>query len=293
MKSYARARWIIVITTIFIGMVGCNIPEGLSSEDKIQTQVAETMSAMHSAETLAAQGEIPVLDEADLPSDTISQAETATATLTPSPTLTLSPTITLTSTLEVPMASVSRSTNCRTGPEKIFDNIGALLVGEQAEVVGQTADRSYWIIKNPDRSGECWLWGYYATVTGPTEGLLVYAPPPTPTPAFNWVGTWSVLIGLAEDGMYTDFTMNAAVAGRAFTGSLDRGGTIITYSGTISDDYLTVSGNWQEDVDETGPFKFYAVGVNQFQGNFSDGPVFGFCGAKSGSGFPPIPCYRP
>ena len=61
-------------------------------------------------------------------------AAASTVTLTPSPTITASPTITLTSTLEAPMVSVSVNTNCRTGPDKIYDNIGALLVGEQAEV---------------------------------------------------------------------------------------------------------------------------------------------------------------
>ena len=71
------------------------------------------------------------------------------------------------------------------------------------------------------------------------------------------------------------------------------GGWIITYSGTISDDYLTVSGTWEENPDETGPFKFYALGVNQFHGNFSDGPdAYGMCGVKGGAGFPD-PCYVP
>jgi len=295
-KAHLIVRWFLLISTILFGATGCGLQalssQELSSEDKLQTQVAETMIAMNAVETLAAQGQMSMLAEASNTAN-LPLAATPTATLTPSPTFTLSPTITLSSTLEVTMASVSHSTNCRTGPDTVFDNIGALLVGEQAEVVGQTTNGMYWIIKNPDRSGECWLWGYYATVTGPTEGLPFYDPPPTPTPAFVWAGTWSVMIGPAEGGMYTSYTMNVVTAGREFTGSLNRGGVMIPYIGTISNDYLSASGTWQEEVDETGPFKFYAVGVNQFQGNISDGGPFGFCGARSGTGFPPPSCYRP
>jgi len=261
---------LIMVTVGLLALSGCNLPT--AGEDALQTRIAGTVAAENVQEPLMRTTEIQALPEVLTP----------TLTVTLSPTVTSSPTITLTSTLEVPMASVSENTNCRTGPDKIYDNIGALMVGEQAEVVGQTADGGYWVIKNPDRSGECWLWGYYATVTGPTEGLLVYTPPPTP--AFDWGGTWAVWRGPAEGGAYTLWTMTAAVAGIAFTASIDFGGTIATFNGTISDDYLTVSGNWQEAV-TTGPFKFYALGVNQFQGNYSYGPdEYGLCGARGGAG---------
>ncbi|HIE24926.1 MAG TPA: hypothetical protein EYP74_02885 [Anaerolineales bacterium] len=99
------------------------------------------------------------------------------------PTMTFTPTVSLSPTPSVPMASVSEDTNCRTGPGKVYDYIGALVVGEKAEVVGKNTASDYWIIKNPDRNGNCWLWGYYATVVGNTDNLQEYAIPPTPTPA--------------------------------------------------------------------------------------------------------------
>jgi hypothetical protein len=75
-------------------------------------------------------------------------------------------------------------TNCRTGPGAAYDRVGALLMGEVAEVVGRHADRDYWIIRNPDRPGElCWLWGQYATLTGDTGTLPLFTPPPSPTPS--------------------------------------------------------------------------------------------------------------
>lgn len=293
MKARLILKMLMLGTTILFWTAGCRLgagrERGMSSEADLQTKVAGTMVALRVAETLNAEGAVPEPTQAVLPTATLTLEQIATA----SPTITLTPTTTLTPTLEVPLASVSVSTNCRTGPDTIYDNIGALMVGEQAQVVGQTSDGTYWIIENPDGSGECWLWAYYATVVGPTDGLPMYTPPPSPTPAFDWGGTWSVSRGPASGGFYTVWTMTAAVSGKEFTGSVDILGTMITFFGTISDDYMRVSGTWQEDPDETGPFTFYAVGNDQFNGNYSDGPdAFGMCGARGGAGYPD-PCYLP
>ena len=62
--------------------------------------------------------------------------------------------------------------------------MGALLVGETAEVVGRNSTGEYWYIRNPDSGEEfCWLWGEYATLLGNISLLPVYTPPPTPTPS--------------------------------------------------------------------------------------------------------------
>jgi len=93
----------------------------------------------------------------------------ATITLTPSPSSTT--------------LSVSADTNCRSGPSKDYDYLGALLIGQTAEVVGKNTATGYWIIKNPERAGNCWLWGNYVTVTGDTSKLQEFPIPPTPTPS--------------------------------------------------------------------------------------------------------------
>lgn len=93
----------------------------------------------------------------------------ATTTLTPSPSITT--------------LSVSADTNCRSGPSKEYDYLGALLIGQTAEVVGKSTATGYWIIKNPERAGNCWLWGNYATVSGDTSRLAEFPIPPTPTPS--------------------------------------------------------------------------------------------------------------
>ncbi len=122
-----------------------------------------------------------------VPVDILS-SPTATLTLTPepptlTPTATLSATPLLPLTPGVPLISVSVATNCRSGPGKVYDPKGSLLVGKTAEVVGRDPTGNYWYVRNPDQAnGFCWLWGEYATISGNTEVLPVYTPLPTPTP---------------------------------------------------------------------------------------------------------------
>jgi uncharacterized protein YgiM (DUF1202 family) len=90
--------------------------------------------------------------------------------------------------------SVSVDTNCRSGPGAAYTYLGALLVGESAEVVGRNAEWTYWIIRNPDQPGTtCWLWGQYASVSGNSYGLPVYSAPGwTPLPSSGVTVTVSV-----------------------------------------------------------------------------------------------------
>jgi hypothetical protein len=118
------------------------------------------------------------------PTIALTPTETPTQTLTPTPIFTFTPL--------VPQISVSVPTNCRNGPGKVYKMVGALLVGEVAQVYGRESTGKYWYIQNPDlSSGYCWVWGEYATLTGSTTFLPVYTPPPTPTPTFTLVPTFT------------------------------------------------------------------------------------------------------
>ena len=111
------------------------------------------------------------------------QAVTQTAlapTSTPEPDHTSTPVITETPPKVI--VRVSANTNCRSGPGVDYEIVGALTIGQQAEVIGKSSATGYWIINNPNGSGTCWLWGEHATVTGDTAGLQEYAAPPTVTP---------------------------------------------------------------------------------------------------------------
>jgi hypothetical protein len=128
---------------------------------------------------------------------------TSTFTSTPeppsvTPTETVTPTLTLTATFVftpvplVPLISVSVPTNCRNGPGKVYEMVGALLVGKFAEVYGRDETNNYWYIRNPDSEPEfCWVWGKYATLTGPVLLLPVFTPPPTPTATLTPLPTFT------------------------------------------------------------------------------------------------------
>lgn len=133
----------------------------------INTAIARTMAA---ALTQTAQPGIPITGlESPTPTATIASSPTPLPSFTPV-------------VITVPQISVSVATNCRVGPGTAYARVGALLVGESAEVVGRSADRNYWVIRNPDRAGQlCWLWGEHATLTGVPDLLPVHTPPPTPT----------------------------------------------------------------------------------------------------------------
>jgi len=98
--------------------------------------------------------------------------------------ITLTPRVTLTATPEVALVWVTQNTNCRAGPNKIYDNLGALLLDEKTEILGIGSTGSYYIVKNPDiPGGECWLWDNYAQTSGDLSELPEMTPPPSPTPA--------------------------------------------------------------------------------------------------------------
>ncbi|HSL44846.1 MAG TPA: hypothetical protein VK897_15525 [Anaerolineales bacterium] len=131
------------------------------------------------------------------------------------------------------------STNCRVGPGIPYDRVGALLVGEVAEVVGRHATRDYWVIRNPDRDGICWLWGRYATVSGNTDVLPIYTPPPSPTPlptstptltpmpTANFTARYSGIESCAGTGWWVEFELEN-------TGGLD-----LQYMSLIVSDTVT------------------------------------------------------
>lgn len=175
MSRLNKSLSLLVVITFVI--LACNLPvaqpAGISSTE-YQNYIA-TLTAQ-AALIQPSPGSQPTLSG---PNQTSAAPVQTPLTDTPAST----PTITLTPSPTIPMASVSLDTNCRTGPSKEYDYLGALLAGETAEVVGKNTETGYWIIKNPDGSGTCWLWGQYATVSGNTSGLQEYAIPATPTPS--------------------------------------------------------------------------------------------------------------
>ena len=276
-----------MILLLVLLLSACHLPTS-SQVDRValglaQTGVARTQAALTQADRDAGSGPGQPVQEAAAP------VVPPTATLTARPLATA--TQTLTPTLSPPMVTVSCNTNCRTGPGDPYEIVGALLEDEQAEVIGISSDGGTWIIQNPDGDGECWLWGYYASVSGPIEGLPVRTPPPTPTPQFTWAGAWTSYHAVPGDWLFVEQALTVTVSGQTFNGVLDLGfGDTRILTGTISEDYLSVSGSWTSAFNQ-GNFKFYALGTNQFQGFDYDTKLWEWCGARGGAARP-SPCLK-
>jgi uncharacterized protein YgiM (DUF1202 family) len=161
------------VFVVILAILSCNLPAGNQAVASTPPSQVDVQLAVLQTLTANAILNMPVQPVQETPSITASATEIPSPTLSPTP--------------SVPLVTVSADTNCRTGPGKVYDYLGALLAGEQTEVVGWDGTGEYWYVKNPDKPGGfCWLWGYYATVTGNTSALPVYTPQPTPTqvPAF-------------------------------------------------------------------------------------------------------------
>ncbi len=119
-----------------------------------------------------------------------SVAQTLAAMLTNTPLFTVAfsntPTPAFTLTPEAARVTVLVETNCRKEPGTVFEGLGVLTPGQEAQVVGRSASNDNWIIKLPSNTTmTCWLWGQYASVTGNWQALPIVTPPPTPTPQFT------------------------------------------------------------------------------------------------------------
>ncbi len=166
----------LVPLVLILSVLACSLPTVTPAPPAAQVEgPALTITAL--AATIQAQQNQPsplppqVITATQVPTG-LPPLPTETATLEPTPTLTLTP--------SVPVVIVSLDTNCRSGPGKDFNELGALLVGESAEVVGRNTPNNYWIIKNPDARGTCWLWGQYATVSGNLAAIPEVAAPVVP-----------------------------------------------------------------------------------------------------------------
>ena len=171
--------------TIFISSA-CFLPGSsvIPLGPKEQTSAAETVVAAVVQTQL-----VQLTIESSLPVVATPQPEEAsTQTLEPTATITLTLEPSLTPTPPKPMISVSQNTNCRKGNAKNYDYVGALVIGEQAEILARDSG-NYWYVRLPSGT-MCWLWGQYGTITGDTSQLPVFTPPPSPTPAPDFTFTY-------------------------------------------------------------------------------------------------------
>lgn len=177
-----KLRILAMISVLVLDALACMFAaQAPATQPSMERAITEMAGTLQAQQTQLAGGGIVAASPTTQPSETPTGEIPPPPSMTPS--ITLTPTLTLTATLSVPMVSVSEDTNCRSGPGVIYDYLGALTKGEKAEVVGKNTANNYWVIKNPDYAGTCWLWGRYATVEGDTSRIPEWLVPSTPTPS--------------------------------------------------------------------------------------------------------------
>jgi hypothetical protein len=179
----SRSNRILFSILAIVAILACNVPGGqppTSTPDFVATITAQ--AALLSQPTISQPTPLPEISTMT-PAPPAPTQIIFTDTPAPTATVTSTSTITLTPSSSVAMVTVSADTNCRSGPSKDYDILGALLANKSAEIVGKNTPTNYWIIKNPNRNGTCWLWGNFATVSGNVAEVKEFAIPPTPTPS--------------------------------------------------------------------------------------------------------------
>jgi len=216
----------IAVSILILLSVACNLPlmansaQGPDETARIEISVRETMSALEGDQTSDAE------DQSGQDTDALPPSETPDPDITDTPTLT--PKTTDTPTPDVAMIYASANTNCRTGQGTYFQWLVTMQQGQESEAVGIDTSGDYWYIRRPDNpSAFCWLWGKYATPSGPWESLPVFTPIPTPTPGFDYKLTFHNVthcVGNSYVQFQIDNTGSASLESWKSTGTDNSGG---------------------------------------------------------------------
>lgn len=193
------------VIILLIITLACNLPfrivwTGDANANQQATDQAKTAMALSADAPQSG-------DDSESEAGEESKADDETPSETPS--LTPSPTITFTPTPEHLVASLTKNTNCRSGPKDIYELIHIFKKGDYVELLGKNQEESFWYVK--DQAGgtiECWMWNKYTSPEGATENLPVFTPPPSPIPVLNFVISYKNTTGETSVKVYLYNTGN-------------------------------------------------------------------------------------
>jgi SH3-like domain-containing protein len=199
-KKYRLAGIPLIVAMLACALPGAATQAPLPPEEIAQTIVAGTMQALEEGNTTVPASNSP------------EPQATSTRTITS----TVGPTSTITPTYSVPLLKLTEQTNCRTGPGLSYDILFAYVKGVTREIIGYYPKENYWLVKAPDSiTGECWIWGEYAEITGSYWVVPELTPPPTATmslpkaPAVEWSFFCSSATGVMDISMtWNDYATN-------------------------------------------------------------------------------------
>ena len=201
-----------------------------------------------------------------------------------------------TSTPSVPLVSVSQLTNCRTGPSTHYGFEIVVSPGQDLEVLATYESANYVVVRQPDGTGDCWLWLQYANETDFDDyDLPVATQPPTPeptatpTPDYAWDGSWTMWVD-SGGGTLSQCSLTLSEVGNSLDGTFGCPSWNGEVHGTLSADRSTASGDWSNNQGVDGTFQWMLKkNVFQFVGNYSG---YAWCGASQGAS-QPTPCLGP
>ncbi len=196
MFTYQFRKISVILVLFILVLSACNIPSDTAPTEQDSGQESNEAIFTMAAQTIIAEITQTAIYAPTVPSGGQATAEQPTAeqptvtSVTP-PTVTAPPpaeeqptaTNTPTESSEYPTISATANTNCRLGPDSVFDVVGYLLVGDTSEVHGKGISGYWWYIANPiSPGGFCWVWAQTTKVEGDTSNLPIIESPPTPTP---------------------------------------------------------------------------------------------------------------
>lgn len=98
------------------------------------------------------------------------------------------------------------------GPGSVYATVGTILAGQSAEVVGSSADRSWWVILFPAAaSGQAWVAATLVQAEN-TDNVPVVAPPPTPQATSTPAPPTAVISGPTEGIVGSELTFSGEKA---------------------------------------------------------------------------------
>jgi len=155
-----------------------------------------------------------------------------------------------TPTSQYPTISASIDTNCRSGPGPEYDRVGALMVGEVAQVRGKNSTSTWWYIENPRFPGHfCWVQAASTTVTGGTGNTPVLTPPPPPTKTVSKVGFSASYVSTHKCGGTKNAIFSIKNTGASTLHSMSiktrdhTTDTVISAADSSNDPFMTASGH--------------------------------------------------
>lgn len=282
MKNKERVLVFCLLAGLFL-TCACNLSLPVNTDptlDIIAVQLAQhTIEAAFTETALAVQPATQIFETpftTTTPQPTIRQTELMTETQ-----------FSLTPTEIAPVVNVSINTNCRSGPNIVYDYQGALLVGERTIVIGKHPEKAWLLVKNPDKEGNCWITSQYAIVSGDISRL----PLPELPPFYDWNGTWK----FTQFQVGTDLNLNLVQTGVNVSGSYTVNGSKGTFSGSLSENGQVFNGSFEAEF-VNGSYQIYFKmmdNMKQFIGsadlNFSS---LNSCGYRNTAGYPsgcPLP----